>query len=91
MKKLGGITGITVAGVIFTGVIGAVLAPLLVKLLRIKNPVGIGVGLGCSSTAIGTARAMGVGGDTRCNEQYGTGCCGYDDGCNLSVFVEANH
>ena len=45
----------------FTGVIGAVLAPLLVKLLRIKNPVGIGVGLGCSSTAIGTARAMELG------------------------------
>ena len=60
-EKLGGITGITVAGVIFTGVIGAVLAPLLVKLLRIKNPVGIGVGLGCSSTAIGTARAMELG------------------------------
>ena len=60
-EKLGGITGITVAGVIFTGVIGAVLAPLLVKLLRIKNPVGIGVGLGCSSTAIGTARVMELG------------------------------
>lgn len=59
--KLGGITGITVAGVIFTGVIGAALAPLLVKLLRIKNPVGIGVGFGCSCTAIGTARAMEMG------------------------------
>ena len=60
-EKLGGIKGITVAGVIFTGVIGAVLAPMLVKLFRMKNPVGIGVGLGCSCTAIGTARAMEMG------------------------------
>ncbi len=60
-EKLGGITGITVAGVIFTGIIGAVFCPLLVKLLHLKNPVGIGVGFGCSSTAIGTARAMELG------------------------------
>jgi hypothetical protein len=30
-------------------------------LLRIKNPVGIGVGLGCSCHAIGTARALELG------------------------------
>ncbi len=40
---------------------GAVAAPLLAKLLRIKNPVGIGVGLGCSCHAIGTARALELG------------------------------
>ena len=60
-EKLGGISGITVAAVIITGIFGAVAAPLLAKLLRIKNPVGIGVGLGCSCHAIGTARALELG------------------------------
>ena len=59
-EKLGGISGITVAAVIITGIFGAVAAPLLAKLLRIKNPV-IGVGLGCSCHAIGTARALELG------------------------------
>lgn len=48
-EKLGGISGITVA------------APLLAKLLHVKNPVGVGAGLGCSCHAIGTARALELG------------------------------
>ena len=60
-EKLGGISGITVAAVIITGIFGAVAAPLLAKLLHVKNPVGVGAGLGCSCHAIGTARALELG------------------------------
>lgn len=60
-EKLGGVSGITVAAVIVTGIFGAVILPVLAKLLRIKNPVGVGVALGCSCHAIGTARALEIG------------------------------
>ena len=60
-EKLGGVPGITVAAVIVTGIFGAVVSPLLAKLLRIKNPVSVGVALGCSCHAIGTARALELG------------------------------
>ena len=49
------------AAVIFTGILGAILAPLLVKLFRVEDPVARGVAIGTSSHAIGTTKALEMG------------------------------
>jgi putative effector of murein hydrolase len=57
-EQIGGIRAITVAVVVMTAVIGAVIVPILVKILRIKDPRIIGMGLGTTSQAVGTAKAL---------------------------------
>lgn len=57
-EKIGGIRSITVAVVVMTAVIGAVIIPLILKILRIKDPRIIGMGLGTTSQAVGTAKAL---------------------------------
>lgn len=59
--QAGGIPAVTVAAVIFTGILGAILAPLLVKLFRVEDPVCRGVAIGTSSHAIGTTKALEMG------------------------------
>ena len=44
--SLGGIVPITIAAVIITGIIGAVLAPTLIKVFKIKDPVVRGIAIG---------------------------------------------
>ena len=60
-ESLGGIPSITVAAVIITGIVGAVLAPSLIKLLGLKNKVAIGLAIGASSHAVGTSKAVEMG------------------------------
>lgn len=57
-NKLGGIKAITVAVVILSSIVGTVLIPLLIKILKIKDPKIIGMGLGVTSHAVGTAKAF---------------------------------
>lgn len=57
----GGIPSLTVAAVIFTGIFGVVVAPILIRLFRIKDPLITGVALGTASHAIGTAKALELG------------------------------
>lgn len=59
--KLGGILPLTVLSVIITGISGFVLSPILVKFLRLKNPIAIGVAIGTSSHAVGTSKAIEMG------------------------------
>ena len=54
----GGIVSITVAAVIFTGILGNLTAPFLVKLFRVRDPMAAGLGIGACSHAMGTSRAM---------------------------------
>ena len=49
---------ITVAVVVLTGVVGAVLGPLLIKLFRSRDDVVVGLALGSASHAIGTSKAF---------------------------------
>lgn len=60
-EQLGGIVPIGIAAVIFTGIAGSILAPFLVKLFRIQDPVAQGVGIGTCSHAVGTTRAIAMG------------------------------
>lgn len=52
-------TSITVAMVVLTGVVGALLAPPLIKLFGSKEDTTIGMALGSASHAIGTSVAFG--------------------------------
>lgn len=58
--ELGGIKAITVAVVVITAVLGAEILPLLIKLFKIKDPRVIGLGLGSTSQAVGTAKAFSI-------------------------------
>lgn len=60
-EQHGGLTSVTVAAVVVTGVFGTVFAPLLVRLFRVKNPVAAGVAIGASSHVGGTSTAIGMG------------------------------
>lgn len=57
----GGLVPVTVAMVVLTGILGAVAAPALIRLFRVKNPVEAGLAIGTSSHAVGTSRALEIG------------------------------
>ena len=57
-EQIGGIPGITMLLVIVTAITGSILGPILIKLLRVKNPVTKGIALGATSHAIGVGRAL---------------------------------
>lgn len=58
---LGGIGPITVAAVVFTGILGAVFSPVLIKVFKIKNKIACGLAIGTSSHALGTTKAVELG------------------------------
>ena len=57
----GGMVSVTVAAVIVTGILGNLVAPVLVKVFRTRDPLAAGLGIGACSHAIGTARALEMG------------------------------
>lgn len=60
-ESLGGIVSLTVAIVVFTGVLGTVVGPPIFALFKITDPVAQGVALGSGSHAMGTAKAIELG------------------------------
>ncbi|MEJ5300603.1 MAG: LrgB family protein [Thermodesulforhabdaceae bacterium] len=57
-EKLGGIPSLTAAIVIATGILGAVMGPVFLRLLKVKNGVPFGLAMGAASHGIGTSRAI---------------------------------
>ena len=60
-EELGGLVSLTVGSIIMTGVLGAVIAPFVIKVFNIKNTIAKGVGIGSAAHAIGTSKAMEIG------------------------------
>ena len=60
-EEAGGISAVTTAAIILTGISGNIFGPFLSKLFRLKDPVAQGVALGTASHVIGTARANEIG------------------------------
>lgn len=60
-EELGGITTITVAVIIITGVLGNVIAELVFKLFKIEEPIAKGLALGTAAHAVGTSKALELG------------------------------
>ena len=58
MLGVGQYAAITVTVVVITGIVGAILGPLLIKLFRNKDDVAVGLALGSASHAIGTSKAF---------------------------------
>lgn len=59
--ELGGIAALTGAIVILTGIAGNLLAESVCKWFRITDPIAKGIGIGTSSHAIGTSKALEMG------------------------------
>ena len=59
--SIGGISSITIAAIIITGIIGAVAGPLICKIFNIKSEIAVGVAMGTASHAMGTTKALEMG------------------------------
>lgn len=58
----GGVPAVTMASVVITGLVGAVLGPWLVKFLHLQHDsVAVGVAMGSASHALGTTTALQIG------------------------------
>lgn len=60
-NQLGGLPAITVAGIVFTGISGVLIGPMICKLFKIDNKVAVGIAIGTSSHALGTTKAVELG------------------------------
>lgn len=56
--EIGGISSLTVASVVLTGLFGSCIAKIVCRIFKITNPVAIGLGCGNSAHAIGTVAAL---------------------------------
>ena len=60
-KTLNGVEAITVVSIILTGILGAIISPIVFKIGKINNPVAKGIALGTSGHALGTTKALEMG------------------------------
>ena len=61
VEQYGGVPPITGVALFIAGIMGALFAPYLIRLLRIKNPVESGLAIGTASHALGTSKALEIG------------------------------
>lgn len=57
-EEVGGISSITILGVMIAGMLGAVVGPPLLKLCGIIEPIAQGLAIGTASHALGTSRIV---------------------------------
>ena len=57
-EQLGGLPSLTAVLVILTGITGAMLGPIILKLIKVGDWSALGMALGTASHGIGTARAL---------------------------------
>ncbi|WP_042273079.1 LrgB family protein [[Clostridium] dakarense] len=60
-NTINGIESVTVVAIIFTGILGGILAPIVFKIGKINHPVAKGIALGTSAHALGTSKALEMG------------------------------
>ena len=60
-EELGGHVSVSVVAIIITGVLGNIFAEKFLHLIHVKEPIAKGIAIGCSSHALGTAKAMEMG------------------------------
>ena len=72
----GGVPSITVVAVLFTGILGSILAPLLIRLFRVREPLAAGLAIGASSHAMGTSTALELGETEGAMSGLAIGVCG---------------
>lgn len=72
----GGIVPITVVAVIFTGILGSILAPTLIKIFHVDDPMTAGLSIGACSHAVGTSKAIELGETEGAMSGLAIGICG---------------
>lgn len=72
----GGAVPITVVAVIFTGILGSILSPFLIRLFRVKDSVAAGLAIGACSHAVGTSKAIEIGEVEGAMSGLAIGICG---------------
>lgn len=72
----GGMAAVTAAAVMVTGILGNLIAPLLVKLFGVKDPMAVGLGIGACSHGVGTAKALEMGETEGAMSGLAIGLCG---------------
>ena len=60
-EELGGITAITIASILFSGMIGSAIAVRICRMFRIHNAMAKGLAIGTASHVIGTTKAVELG------------------------------
>ncbi len=60
-EELGGSVTITVAVIIITGIIGNMSAQSICRIFKIEEPMAVGIAIGASAHALGTAKAIEIG------------------------------
>lgn len=60
-KQIGGNPQITVMSIVITGILGAVIGPLVCDTAKIKDPVAVGTAMGTAAHAVGTSKALELG------------------------------
>lgn len=60
-ERAGGVTSLTAVVVIITGVLGSLVAPVLLRKLGVSDAIAKGLAIGSSAHGLGTARAMELG------------------------------
>ena len=56
-EMTGGMTGVTTAAIVFTGIFASILGPAFCRLFRLTDPVAQGVAFGTAGHVIGTSKA----------------------------------
>lgn len=81
-EPYGGVISITAVAVIFTGILGNLSAPFLIRLFRAENdPLAAGLAIGACSHGIGTARALELGETEGAMSGLAIGICGLMTAC----------
>lgn len=60
-EQAGGVPSITAAVVLFCGIFGSIMGPIVLKWFHIESHIARGLAMGASSHAVGTAKAMEMG------------------------------
>ena len=60
-EEMQGMVTVSVAAIVLTGIVGNMMGSFVCKIFHIEERIAVGVALGTSSHAIGTARAMEIG------------------------------
>lgn len=60
-QQSGGIPSLTAAVVLFCGILGCIIGPFILRLLRIESSIARGLAMGASAHSVGTAKAMEMG------------------------------
>lgn len=72
----GGIVSVAVAAVVVTGIMGNLVAPLMIRVFRVRDPLAVGLGIGACSHAMGTAKALELGETEGAMSGLAIGLCG---------------